>query len=57
MKLEGMSYIQDPNGRKKEDKNTDIPVAKAIPNKYPFASMKSILASNWLHLLKSDRLW
>lgn len=57
MKLEGMSYIQDPNGRKKEDKYTDIPIAKAIPNKYPFASMKSILASNWLHLLKSDRLW
>lgn len=47
MKLEGMSYIQDPNGRKKEDKNTDIPIAKAILNKHPFARMKSILTSNW----------
>lgn len=54
MKLEGMSYIQD--GYKQADTNTDIPIAKAIPNKHPFASMKSILASNWLHLLASDRL-
>lgn len=49
--------MQNQNGREKEDTNTYIPIVNAAhKNRNTFASVKSLVALNWLYLLAGDRL-